>query len=207
MEIVQDVGNIIIKHADGSESHIIPPEFGDFDSGGEIRSAVVLVVSDELGVSHDVSEHNHEEVRGGGIYSVDRKTYKSGKYKLDVIQDDYYCGASGGTEQIILALLGGVAGGIAGAITTRIFDLVVDKLKTKYSASITDRSFEEKQRIIERVLIKQFKAKNPTQYLHVRHRKNVTECEIEDSYKNRYWVEVKERDGVLHLDAKKKPND
>jgi hypothetical protein len=200
MEIDLEVGNIIIEHTDGSESHIFPPEPNNFDDDGEIREKCFQIVSNELGVFDEISEYSREEEKSSGVYSVAGKSYKSSKCKLDVIQDEMYFGASGGTEQIILAIFGGVAGGIATVISTKLFDLIADKTISVYSDSIPARSLDKKQRIIEKILIKRFHAKSPIQYLKVKHGKNVTECEIEDSHKKKYFAQIKERGGVLHFD-------
>ena len=200
MEIDSEVGNIIIKHHDGGESHLLPPEFNNFDDDGKIQEKIILVVSDSLGSFSEVSEYNHEEEKANGIYSVSGKSYKSEKYKLDVIQNENYFGASGGTEQIILAILSGVAGGIATMITNKIFEVVADQIKTAYSGSISDRSLDARQHVIEKILIKRFKANKPIQYLKIKHRKNVTECEVEDFHKKKYTVQAKEQNGVLQLD-------
>lgn len=161
MEIDLEVGNIIIKHIDGSESHILPPEPKNFDDDGEIREKCFQIVSDELGDFDEVSEYSRDEEKSSGVYSVAGKSYKSSKYKLDVIQDEKYFGASGGTEQIVLAILGGVAGGIATVISTKLFDLVADKTISVYSDSIPARSLDKKQRIIERILIKRLSREEP----------------------------------------------
>lgn len=201
-EIVQGIGDIVIADGEGGESHIVALGLEFFDDSGEIRKSVLSLVKEELGDFHRVDKSGYEEKKDFGTYSVDSKSYKSNNYQLDVIQDESYFGASGGTEQIFLSILSGMAGGIAGAITTQIYNIVINDAADYNSNNEKTKTLDEKLEATENILLKRFNASKPLKFTETKDTGKTFKCKVVDSKNQQFSVEVANRNNVLKIDIK-----
>jgi len=202
MELDSEIGNFVITSPDGSEIYIHPPETFDYYFDDEILESLFLSIKDTLGQYENIENFSHEEDQGPGVYTLDAKSYLSTNYKLDIINDEFSCGASGGTEQIILAIIAGVSGGIAGEIAKLIFKSIINKAKKEYGKEVPDKSTEETNHLIEKTLIKRFNATEPVYFKTTKYINGKTEITITDSKNNSYVASYQNKEGSILLEIK-----
>jgi hypothetical protein len=201
MKLDSHIGHVVITHPNGNESHIvlpIPPNDGEVKS---LFSQILSVVTNSLGAYQSLEDEATEEQRSGGLYTLDTKTFRTDKYELNFIEEEFYCGASGGTEQIILAIYGGVAGGVATVITTKIFDLITKKFSTGSSNSELDADNPELLTIIEDILVNRYKSKPPLYFSNSKYEDRCIALEITDSNYSKYFAKVQNINGSFRIDV------
>lgn len=205
MELDSDIGHIVITHPNGDESHILLPiDPGDFDFAHSILNPIVSILTDSLGSYESVKDETFEEERLAGVYTLDKKTYCASNYELNFIQDEFYCGASGGTEQIILSILAGVAGGISTAITTQIYN----KISQYFSADNSDAGEAEAGdttylKTIEKIVIKRFNAEPPLNFSNAKYLNKKITFEVFDSKNNKFIAKINNSNGSFLIDIER----
>lgn len=202
MKTDPEIGNIVVIDTDGSESHILLPDFRNFDDDREIQKYILNMVMEKLGAYDKIDNFHSEEQLTHGLYTIEAKSYQSRSYRLDIIEDELYVGASGGTEQIILALLSGAAGGIAGAITTQIYSAITDRFASAYDSKSEERNRDSLCQTIEKILIKRFKASKPLKFIEIESSEDNLSCVVMDSNGLTYDAKLEDVNGFQHLNIK-----
>ena len=202
MKLDSEIGNFVITSSDGSEIYIHPPETFEFYFDDDIVELLLSFITKMLGSYDSIENFSHEENKGPGIYTIDTKSYLSSKYKLDIINDEFSCGASGGTEQIILAIIAGASGGVAGVIAKQIYKSIINKVSRECSIDKFEKSDEDTSHIIEKTLIKRFKAVEPMYYKDTKYINNKTEVTIVDAMNHLYMASYENKKGSLFLEIK-----
>lgn len=125
LKIDKAIGDVAVKAGDGSGFHLFkPPDLPFFDDGRQIRKLILAAVEKQLGPHRKLPKESRQDEVGYGIYTIERVSYVSDSYRLEVTDDETYVGASAGTEQIILAIAAGGAGGVAGELARRFFNWI-----------------------------------------------------------------------------------
>jgi hypothetical protein len=115
-------GDVVVRCSDGTETHIFfAQHLGDGQDSTEPLQVVNEVAEAQLGPVR-------ADVEGGGTVTrpdawpvtLDWKRREASDYFIEHRLQEFYVGAAGVSEQIVLAVYAGVASGVAAAITSEI---------------------------------------------------------------------------------------
>lgn len=198
LEINKEIGDVAIVEPSGSQIHFFrPPDLPFFDDGGEVRGAVLDDVVELLG-PHDTKETaGRQEARGTGIYTVDGESYITQHYRLDIVQDELYVGASAGTEQIVLMILQGGVAGLAAELARRFLNKIAATEGSPTYVWSKDQTYDR----VRRLLYNQFGAAGDITFTSENQREGVRELVATDSRGKSFCVRWTETAAVLQVEV------
>ena len=202
--IDRDLGDVAISAPGGEEIHVFSSALGlPFDDDGEIAESVRAWLESELGEIHDVRERSHHETLSYGEYSAWSKKYLADSYELEVINDEVYVGAAGGTEQIILAIVSGAVGGSVGALMS----MIVERAKKEAAGSHDHWTDDKRLEKLQTLLTKRFGAQPPVTFERIRRHQDRTSYVATDADGKRFRVLVGGDEAILTVELKQLPTD
>jgi len=129
LSLDRNVGDIKVKFQDAS-LHIFLTEEERFlvIEQNDIHD-LISKLEGALGPINTKRSDSKIEIKGPGQYTVDSTLYLSKNYKVNIIQDEFYVGAAGGTSQILLEIATGIASGIGAELSRRMLNLILKSSK------------------------------------------------------------------------------